>query len=412
MDADIIVIGAGPVGMLSALLADKAGLSVILLEKSCERQPNSRAIGITPPSLEILRNVSLDLKFVDLGVPVSRSEVIGEMLSMGRADFSCFKSDYKFILAIPQNITESVLEEALKKTANIRFLRGHEAKSFSYDSSILNVKGETAAGDYFQFSSRFALACDGGKSASRESLKIRFIGFPYKETFLMGDFDDNSGWKDEARLYLTSRGSVESFPLPGERRRYVLRTPYFIKENTSDFLEKEIPERCGVDIGKVCKYWESAFGVGRYLAEYFYKEKVLLCGDAAHIMSPIGGQNMNTGFADAELAVWLIKKTLDGDITTERSAALYNRFRKKAAVSAAWRAGFLMKVGTSGGMIFSIVRSFGGYIIFHSLLKRVFIPMAGMLNIPFRNLNSPDFQPILRGSLPRVFRRGPITFFR
>jgi len=387
-DADVLVIGAGPVGMISALLAQKAGLSVILLERNSKRQENSRAIGITPPSLEILRVLSLDREFIKLGVPVKHSEIWGEKVLLGRVDFSCFKSEYRFILALPQNITESILEKAVGASVKINFFRGYELTEIGENSGIVTAEGISSSGESFQFTSRFAIACDGINSVSREYLGIPFIGAQYRETFLMGDFEDNSGWKDEARIYLTSRGSVESFPMPGGKRRYVLRTPHFIKENTSDFLENEIPARCSVEIWKAFKFWESAFRVQRYVAERFYKKRVFFCGDSAHVMSPIGGQNMNSGFADAELAVWAVMHMVEDENNIEKLSSFYTRLRKISANSAARRAEFLMKAGTAGGRILSVVRGTCGFIILHSFLRNIFIPMAGMLNIPFRNINA------------------------
>jgi 2-polyprenyl-6-methoxyphenol hydroxylase-like FAD-dependent oxidoreductase len=204
----------------------------------------------------------------------------------------------------------------------------------------------------------------------------------------MGDFEDNSGWKDEGRLYMTSRGSLESFPLPEGRRRYVLRTPLFIKEYTSDYLEREIPRRCGIDVSKAARFWESGFGVQHYLAEKFCSGRVFLCGDAAHVMSPTGGQNMNTGFADAELAVYLIQRSITGPKNIKQISLVYESLRKKAARSASWRAGFLMKFGTSGGIIWNALRFLLSFIILHSPIKRILIPVLGMMTIPNRNLNS------------------------
>jgi 2-polyprenyl-6-methoxyphenol hydroxylase-like FAD-dependent oxidoreductase len=100
----------------------------------------------------------------------------------------------------------------------------------------------------------------------------------------------------------------------------VLRTPHFIKENETDFLEKEIPLRCGVAVDTKDKVWESAFGVQHYIAEPYSRNGLFLCGDAAHVMSPIGGQNMNIGLADAECAVWCIQQIL-ADTSREKGPA-------------------------------------------------------------------------------------------
>ena len=112
-DADIIVVGAGPVGMLAALLSAQQGLSVLLLEQSAQRPVQSRAIGITPPSLEILSRLGLAEAFIEQGVAVRVSEAFGRSMRLGRIDFSGLRGDFPFVLSIPQDRTEALLEEAL-----------------------------------------------------------------------------------------------------------------------------------------------------------------------------------------------------------------------------------------------------------------------------------------------------------
>src|SRR5512140_2307078 len=99
-DADILVVGAGPVGMLAALLSARQGLSVLLLERSAARQAQSRAIGITPPSLEILRRVGLPEAFIEHGVPVRVSGIYGRRMRLGTLDFTGLESDFRFVLSI------------------------------------------------------------------------------------------------------------------------------------------------------------------------------------------------------------------------------------------------------------------------------------------------------------------------
>ena len=386
-DADIIVVGAGPVGMLAAILAAKQHLSVILFERTTKRPLNSRAIGITPPSLEIFRLLKLDHTLVSQGIQVKNSKAYSNQRQLGSINFSNLEGIYKFILAIPQNKTESILEKAVKSYKNIKFLRGYEAMRAAKAYRCTIVTGYKKNKEKFHFTADYVLACDGGKSIIRQALGIPFKGNSYKNTFLMGDFKDNTNWENEARLYFTPRGSVESFPLPNKKRRYVLSTPYFIKEGTSNYLETEIPLRCGINVKKVKKFWESGFGVQHFKAKKFYRNQVFLCGDAAHIMSPIGGQNMNTGFADAELAVWLIHHVLRGRTSRQQAVKLYNYTRKRAALTATLRAELMMRIGTSGGQTWSRIRNYFIYFILHSkLLSNLFISVFSMQSIPFCNL--------------------------
>jgi len=385
-DAKIIVIGAGPVGMLAALLAAQKKISVIVLEKRTERANESRAIGVTPPSIEILEGVGCDREFVERGVCVRRSEAHSKTRCLGRIAFTDMRISYPFILSIPQSDTEAILEAKMRSQAGITLNTGWCVAGISEEKGSVHVTGVRSDGSRFALASDYAIACDGARSVVRDALGIGFTGRMYTDTFLMGDFDDTTGWGSDARLYFTPRGSIESFPMAAGRRRYVLKTPRFIKEYTSDFLVSEIPERSGIEVRGATQHWESAFSTGRFIAQRFGKGSVFLCGDSSHTMSPIGGQNMNTGFADAELAVWLIDLLVAEKTNSEKALALYDRVRRSAARAAGFRAWLMMRLGTSGGRIWSAIRNLVVMLLLHTPLANILLPVFTMYSIPFRNL--------------------------
>jgi 2-polyprenyl-6-methoxyphenol hydroxylase-like FAD-dependent oxidoreductase len=387
-DADILVVGAGPVGMLAALLSAQQGLSVLLLEQSAVRQVQSRAIGITPPSLEIFRRIGLPDAFIERGVAVRVAEIYGRRRRLGRIDFACLKSDYPFVLSIPQHRTELLLEEAILAHPSIRFLRGHRVTDCTEEEDHVSVSGNLVDAGRFRFTGTHVLACDGGKSTVREALGIPFDGVPNRYAFLMGDFDDTTGWGRTARIFLTARGSVESFPLPDGKRRYVLRTPFYIKEYDNGYFRTELLMRAGIDVGGVRRYWESGFNVHRFMARTFCKGRVFLCGDSAHLMSPVGGQNMNTGFADAELAAWLSRLLIGKRAPHRRVTRLYDRVRKRAAHAAFRRAQWLTTAGAFGGRLGSATRNIAIFILLHTPIRRYLMQSFSMGSIPFRNLEN------------------------
>jgi 2-polyprenyl-6-methoxyphenol hydroxylase-like FAD-dependent oxidoreductase len=387
-DEDVIVIGAGPVGMLAALLSAQHGFGVLLLERSAERFVQSRAIGITPPSLEILSSLGLAGVFIEHGVAVRVSEAYGRNMRLGSIDFAGLQSDFPFVLSIPQDKTETLLEEAVLASTSIRFLRDHQATNCSEEEDHAIVSGKSSGGGIFYFTGQYVLACDGGKSTVRESLGIPFEGAPERYTYLMGDYEDTTGWGKKARFFFTSRGSVESFPLPDGKRRYVVRTPCFIKEYTTAYLGTELLCRAGINVDGVRQFWESGFGVQRFMASTFCKGRVFLCGDAAHLMSPVGGQNMNTGFADAELAAWLTKILFDKRAEYRLVSRLYNRVRRQAVGAAFRRAKWMMLAGTSGGHVWSAIRNLASLFFLHTPLRRYLIQLFSMQSIPCRNLKN------------------------
>jgi 2-polyprenyl-6-methoxyphenol hydroxylase-like FAD-dependent oxidoreductase len=387
-DADIIVVGAGPVGMLAALLSAQQGSSVLLLEQTEERPIQSRAIGITPPSLEILSSLDLAGVFIEQGITVRISEAYGRSMRLGRIDFSGLESAFPFVLSIPQNRSEIILEDAVCAHASIRFQRGHQVTNCSEGQDHVVVSGNCTDGRIFHYSGMYVIACDGGKSAVRESMGISFNGAPERYTFLMGDYEDTTGWGNKAHFFFTARGSVESFPLPDRKRRYVLRTPGFIKEYTTGYLGRELLYRAGINVDGVRQYWESGFGVQSFLADSFCKGRVFLCGDAAHLMSPVGGQNMNSGFADAELAAWLTRILLEKRALQRSVGSLYNRVRKQAVGAALHRTRWMMLAGTSGGHVWSAVRNLVSLLLLHTPLRRYLTQVFSMQSIPGRNLKN------------------------
>jgi 2-polyprenyl-6-methoxyphenol hydroxylase-like FAD-dependent oxidoreductase len=204
----------------------------------------------------------------------------------------------------------------------------------------------------------------------------------------MGDFEDTTTWGDQARFFFTPRGSVESFPLPQGKRRYVVRTPRYIKEYTTDYLSTEILCRAGINLDGVHQFWESGFGVQRFTAGSFCKGRVFLCGDAAHLMSPVGGQNMNTGIADAELAAWLTGILLEKRAPEILVGRLYNLVRKEAVAAALRRAQWMMLAGTSSGHLWSALRNLVTLCVLHTPLRRSLIQLFSMQSIPDRNLKN------------------------
>jgi 2-polyprenyl-6-methoxyphenol hydroxylase-like FAD-dependent oxidoreductase len=388
-NTQILVAGAGPIGLFTSLLAAKQGFSVTLIDKIDKRPCQSRAIGITPPTLGIMEQVDLAETFISQGVSVSCSGGYTRNGILGKVDFSRLHTKYPFVLAIPQNKTEAILEQAVLKQSNIQVRYDHEITDITYNEKGYTVSGTVHNIESFAMHANTVFACDGGRSVIREKVTIPFTGHRYPHTFLMADYNDNSGWKkNEARLYFTKNGSVESFPLPDGKRRYVLRTPEFLKENTTDFLETNIPKRCGVAVLASDKIWESGFGVQRFIAKHFALPGLFLCGDAAHLMSPIGGQNMNTGFADAELAVWLTGLLYSKKISRENAATVYTKYRKIAANAAASRAELMMNGGTSGGTIWNSLRNTGTILALNSPVSSILYGMFTMLSIPNRDVQS------------------------
>jgi 2-polyprenyl-6-methoxyphenol hydroxylase-like FAD-dependent oxidoreductase len=160
----------------------------------------------------------------------------------------------------------------------------------------------------------------------------------------MGDFRDDTSFGDEAILFLESDGIVESFPLPENTRRWVVWQAQSDARADVEQLARTIRARTGQPIDTGTNSMVSAFGVSSSLARRTVCGRVFLAGDAAHEISPIGGQGMNLGWLDAAALAPLIGDALEGQAT----AAAQRRYevqRRRAAKRAAWQAGLNMALG-------------------------------------------------------------------
>jgi 2-polyprenyl-6-methoxyphenol hydroxylase-like FAD-dependent oxidoreductase len=171
----------------------------------------------------------------------------------------------------------------------------------------------------------------------------------YQSRFVMTDFPDEEGLGPDARLYFSAGGAVESFPLPGRRRRWVAQR-VGDAQATAAWIQERVAAAAGIDLsrrehGPVCPFQPTWT-----LAEQYVRNRVILCGDAAHTLSPIGGQGMNTGFADASRLAGLLEDP------TPSALAAYTRERQRAFRIAARRAAAGMWLGTRTGRLSSALR--------------------------------------------------------
>lgn len=292
---DVLIVGGGAVGLFLACRLAQLGLGVRVLERRTSPQAHSRAIGIHPPALERLAELGLAEAFVREGVRITRGHAYAGTKRLGTLDFGACPPPYAFVLSLPQPRTEALLAERLEKLAP-------GARCCGVD--ILNVEtGEAetrvrlSSGEHVR--AAYLVAADGKGSAVRAQLGIPFRGRSYPDTYLMGDFADTTDMGSDAALYFTRAGLIESFPLPGGVRRWVVKTPQYVVSPTPKGLAGLVQERLGVELLEETNTMLSAFGVQRFLAERFVQGRVALVGDAAHVLSPIGGQGMNLGWLGA-----------------------------------------------------------------------------------------------------------------
>jgi len=343
-DTDIVIIGGGPVGLLLGLLLDRMRIPSVILEKRNHPMEHSRSIGIHPPSMEIFQDLGLAREFTDAGVQVRRGHAFLDRTPIGTLSFEACPEPFNFILTLPQFRTETILESHVRNAPYIRFIRNASVTRVhtGQDGCEISYYNESTS-KASTIRCKLAVGCDGKNSFVRNQLNIGFKGSHYPDTYVMADVADDTRWGSDAAVILHRDGVIESFPLPGSLRRWVAKTPHRIQDPQPEGLRTLIGERFGFYPEMKRLQMISSFGVEKFLAQNFYYKRVLLAGDAAHIVSPIGGQGMNLGWLDAHRASKAIKRWLeDGE---EYHLFSYERDQKKQVLISMRRAGFNMWLG-------------------------------------------------------------------
>jgi 2-polyprenyl-6-methoxyphenol hydroxylase-like FAD-dependent oxidoreductase len=368
---DVLIVGAGPVGLFLGCRLAQLGISFKILEKRSSHFEHSRSIGIHPPSLERLEPLGVAGEMVERGIQIKRGLGFINTSPFGMLDFSSCPKPYNFVLSLPQYETEKILEKRLCELAPGSLVRGVEvihvqqsaecvlveAQQYSMSDTRERLKAKIqrrTKGQRFVrepssptmvFQSQFVIACDGKDSKIRQLTGIPFRGGDYPDTYLMGDFADNTAFGCDAAIYLTDEGLVESFPLANGSRRWVAKTTERIRHPRVEQLATLIRERLRLELPVETNTMLSSFGIQHYLAETFVKDRVLLAGDAAHVVSPIGGQGMNLGWLDAWAAAQVLANVIVKPQNLVEHLQTYNRERRRVAKIVLRRAAFNMRMG-------------------------------------------------------------------
>ncbi|MDN4612183.1 FAD-dependent oxidoreductase [Arthrobacter burdickii] len=341
---DVIVVGAGPVGLYTALLLRRAGLDAVVLERRTERSRHSRAIGIHPPALRALASGGIADELRGRGVLIREGVARSAGRPVGTLSFGTLPGDEKYVLAVPQAVTEEVLERRLEEAFPGTLRRGVAVVGTRDAGGSVLAATRTVREDGV-LEARLVVAADGARSPLRDAAGIRAPVRRYPDCYVMGDFRDSTQDGDDAVLYLETGGIVESFPLPGGIRRWVVRVGCPVERPTAEDLTQLILERTGVGVDPGTNSMLSAFEVQSRLADRFVSGRTVLVGDAAHEVSPIGGQGMNLGWLDAVRLVPIITASVRDGQDVAGDLALYEKERRAEAAVARRKAAINMALG-------------------------------------------------------------------
>ncbi|WP_404287367.1 FAD-dependent oxidoreductase [Glutamicibacter arilaitensis] len=330
---EVAIIGAGPVGLTLAILLTQRGCKATVYEKRTEQAVHSRAIGLHPPAQKILELAGVGARVQERGVQIRRGIGISAGRSIGTMDFAVIGGEYPYVLSLPQQITESILRERLEELAPGALVSGADFTTVvaqSPDKVEFNVGGTARH-------ARWLVAADGVNSAVRASLGVPFTGRDLPDTYLMGDFPDTTQLPHTAALFMHAAGIVESFPLPGSLRRWVVRVDREVSGSSASGIVDAVCHRAGFVLEAASCTMHSRFTTANKQVASMVHGRVVLLGDAAHQISPIGGQGLSLGFSDA--------LDLAGRLSSDSHLAGFSDTRLHAARKAGSRAQLNMMLG-------------------------------------------------------------------
>ncbi len=389
---NILIAGAGPTGLTAAILFAQAGIKIRIIDKNVHRVFESRAPAIQSRTLELFEKLGviddvLKAGNKNLGINVCLNGKVKAHMSIRDSGLD---TPYPFVLFLPQYETEKILEAKLN-SFGIFVERETELLDFMQDEKSVESKIKNKTGSTEIITSNFILGCDGAHSTVRHKLGLKFEGAPYEQNFLLADVNVEWDFKQhELYGFLSRTGTLVFFPMPGGNRyRLVIISHECALDNeeepTLELIQELTDEITKRKIILSDSVWLKRFRLSHRGVENYRKGRAFLCGDAAHIHSPAGGQGMNTGIQDAFNLVWKVAAVLK-DEADEKILDTYDEERKPIGRILLKRTDGFFRVIVVKNPVFVAIRNFlfplGAKLIsrFVSLRRRalIFISQIGI----------------------------------
>jgi 2-polyprenyl-6-methoxyphenol hydroxylase-like FAD-dependent oxidoreductase len=303
-ETDVIVVGAGPVGLWLAAELQLGGANVIVLEKRDQRSLHSRAFTLHARTLEVFASRGLADRWLAGGQRIPTTHYA--MLS-SRLDLSVLDSDFPFVLFIPQVRTEELLEEHAR-ALGVPVLRGIEVTGVTVQPDGVQVTTRSAGGPG-EFRASYLAGCDGRRSLVRDAAGIGYHGTEDTITCVIGDVHVADDDVPPAMTLPSAGGSFYGVRLDETRHRLIgiehatMTTP---REVPLEFAEYRatIERLAGRDFGMYDPDMLTRVGSSTFQADRYREGRIVLAGDAAHVHFPMGGQGLNLGLQDAMNLGW------------------------------------------------------------------------------------------------------------
>jgi len=320
MHTDILIIGAGPTGLMTACQLARFGINFIIIDSKSGINAESRAMLVTARSMEIYQQMGLSDKVVaegkylqDIAIYMSGKEIT--KLSLGKAGEGL--TDFPFIQSFEQSRNESLLYEQLKACGH-DILWGTEFLDVEQSTTgVTALLRDLPSNKSVSIQAKYLVGCDGASSPVRRKLNCKFKGGTYQNKFFVADTEIEWGQPPHEVIASPSRSNFCAFfPMYQQNTYRVLGTlpKAYSDQKAVGFndLEAVIKKTTGIPLEFKVVNWFSVYQLHHRCVETFRIGRCFLAGDAAHVHSPAGGQGMNTGLQDAYNLSWKLWLVING----------------------------------------------------------------------------------------------------
>ena len=341
--ARVIIVGAGPVGMVCALALNKRGIPVTVFEQEPAPVRDQRAASIHPPTLELLDALGVTGKIIPHGLVSERYRFHDRVTNSVVAEFdlALLRDEFRFpfVLQYEQyKLTASIAAEyANADDFDVRF--AHRVTAIRQNADEVEVDVCSASGQE-RLSAAYVIGCDGGHSTVRRGAGITFDGFTYPEKFIKIATTFDFGTVNSDLVYRNYFSDPEEwcnlFKVRGESPAGLWRAIFPLQADEEDDValsRERIEQRLQKFFPRSGNYgieYVNIYSVSQRVAANFRKGRILLAGDAAHVNNPIGGMGMNGGIHDAVNLAEKLSLVIGGECG-DQLLDLYDRQRRHVA---------------------------------------------------------------------------------
>ena len=303
---DVLVVGAGPVGLVTACHLARHGARVRVVDVLEHPNTESRAVAVHARSLEMLAALGTLPQIEARARRIRAIEMTDGRRGtrLARVELDDLASRHPYALDLPQPDTEDVLRERLTELG-LSVERGVELQALCQDAEGVQVTLRTPQGQQ-SCGVGWVVGADGAHSTTRKLVGTRLAGSFHGQHFLMADVDvDSSLSRDTMHMFAHPDGVAAMFPMAGARARVMFLVDTApAQEPTLEQAQALADARMTTRVVLSNPRWLTFFEVHHGQVPQYRHGRVFLAGDAAHIHSPAGAQGMNTGIQDAANLAW------------------------------------------------------------------------------------------------------------